>query len=181
MAALKIGVVSTARDLREFIDLAYRLNAADPAWVPPLRIDIRARLSREKNPFFEHGEADYFLGALAPAGGPPGRSSTTDPSRLEATPRVLRNESLSVGVLDPGVTALSQSRRPGHRGTAEQDVVGREGAVRSLPERRRRVRKLLAQAAQRGLTIGPCIEVSGQHGRDRGRADIVFGARPGGL
>ena len=61
MAAPKIRVVSTARDLRDFIDLAYRLNAADPAWVPPLRIDLRARLSRKQNPFFEHGEADYFL------------------------------------------------------------------------------------------------------------------------
>jgi GNAT superfamily N-acetyltransferase len=61
LAALRISVVSTARDLREFVDLAYRLNAADPAWVPPLRADMRARLSREKNPFFEHGEADYFL------------------------------------------------------------------------------------------------------------------------
>jgi len=57
----KIRVVSTARDLRDFIDLVYRLNAADPAWVPPLRIDLRARLSRKQNPFFEHGEADYFL------------------------------------------------------------------------------------------------------------------------
>jgi GNAT superfamily N-acetyltransferase len=30
-------------------------------WVPPLRRDVDALLSRTKNPFFEHAEAEYFL------------------------------------------------------------------------------------------------------------------------
>ena len=30
-------------------------------WVPPLRRDVAAALDRGKNPFFEHGEAEYFL------------------------------------------------------------------------------------------------------------------------
>lgn len=30
-------------------------------WVPPLRRDVRVLLSRAKNPFFEHAEAEYFL------------------------------------------------------------------------------------------------------------------------
>ncbi len=30
-------------------------------WVPPLRRDVATLLSRTKNPFFEHGEAEYFL------------------------------------------------------------------------------------------------------------------------
>lgn len=48
-------------DVRAFIDLPYRLHQRDPLWVPPLRQDIVALLSREKNPFFEHAEAEYFL------------------------------------------------------------------------------------------------------------------------
>jgi len=30
--------VNTQRDRKAFIDLAYRLNAADPNWIPPLRM-----------------------------------------------------------------------------------------------------------------------------------------------
>ncbi len=49
------------RDLKSFIDLPYQLFAGDPVWVPPLRLDIEMTLSRTKNPFFEHAEAEYFL------------------------------------------------------------------------------------------------------------------------
>ncbi len=48
-------------DLRAFIDLPYRLHARDPLWVPPLRSELRARLSRDRNPFFDHAQAEYFL------------------------------------------------------------------------------------------------------------------------
>jgi len=48
-------------DLRRFIDFPYRLHARDPLWVPPLRRDVALLLSRSKNPFFEHAEAEYFL------------------------------------------------------------------------------------------------------------------------
>ena len=58
---MKIRLVQGAKDLAAFIELPYRLHRADPVWVPPLRFDVRARLNRKKNPFFEHGEADYFL------------------------------------------------------------------------------------------------------------------------
>ena len=30
-------------------------------WVPPLRMDVRKLLSRQKNPFFQHAEVEYFL------------------------------------------------------------------------------------------------------------------------
>ena len=53
--------VRSARELRRFIDLPYRLHARDPLWVPPLRRDVALLLSRKKNPFFEHAEAEYFL------------------------------------------------------------------------------------------------------------------------
>lgn len=49
------------RDLDRFIRLPWRLHRSDPTWVPPLILDVKARLDRKKNPFFEHGEAVYFL------------------------------------------------------------------------------------------------------------------------
>ncbi len=46
---------------RDFLDLARDLYAGDPAWVRPLDMDVEDRLSRKKNPFFEHGEAAAFV------------------------------------------------------------------------------------------------------------------------
>jgi GNAT superfamily N-acetyltransferase len=58
---LRIQAVRTRRDLTRFIDLPYRLHARDPVWVPPLRRDVKLLLSRTRNPFFEHAEAEYFI------------------------------------------------------------------------------------------------------------------------
>ena len=58
---LRVQAVRTRRDLTRFIDLPYRLHARDPVWVPPLRRDVKLLLSRTRNPFFEHAEAEYFI------------------------------------------------------------------------------------------------------------------------
>ena len=56
-----IAPVTNKRQKREFIDLAYRINARDPHWVPPLRVDVEELLNPAKNPFFEHAEVELFL------------------------------------------------------------------------------------------------------------------------
>ncbi len=61
---LRVHAARDRRDLKRFIDLPYRLHARDPVWVPPLRRDVELLLSRSKNPFFEHAEAEYFLAEL---------------------------------------------------------------------------------------------------------------------
>jgi len=58
---LRVRAARSRQDLKRFIDLPYRLHARDPNWVPPLRRDVESLLSRSKNPFFEHAEAEYFL------------------------------------------------------------------------------------------------------------------------
>lgn len=60
-AAVRVRPARDKKDLSRFIDLPYRLHARDPLWVPPLRRDVAMLLSRTKNPFFEHAEAEYFL------------------------------------------------------------------------------------------------------------------------
>ena len=52
--------VASRRDLNAFIKLPFRLHRGTP-WVPPLISERREFLDREKNPFFEHAEAEYFL------------------------------------------------------------------------------------------------------------------------
>lgn len=53
--------VKSASDRREFVDLAFRLNRGDPAWVPPLKSEVHALLNPRKNPWFGHAEAQLFL------------------------------------------------------------------------------------------------------------------------
>ena len=48
------------KDLKEFIQVAFDVFADDPAWVPPLHMEITDRLTPEKNPFFEHAEVALF-------------------------------------------------------------------------------------------------------------------------
>ncbi|MEH6756421.1 MAG: N-acetyltransferase [Parasphingorhabdus sp.] len=56
-----IEAVSTKGQLKKFVELAYRLNADDPHWVPPLKSEVYALLSPKKNPFFEHATVQLFL------------------------------------------------------------------------------------------------------------------------
>ncbi len=60
MSAVNVRPVSGPRDLKTFIKLPFRLHRGTP-WVPPLIVERREFLNREKNPFFGHAEAEYFL------------------------------------------------------------------------------------------------------------------------
>jgi GNAT superfamily N-acetyltransferase len=53
--------VRSRRDLKKFIRFPWKIYQNDPAWVPPLIQERLQILSRRKNPFFEHAEAEYFL------------------------------------------------------------------------------------------------------------------------
>jgi len=55
-----VARVRGARDLRAFVDLPFRLHSGTP-WIPPLRLERYLFLSRRLNPYFTHGEAEYFL------------------------------------------------------------------------------------------------------------------------
>lgn len=52
---------SAKKEKKQFIELAYTLNANDPYWVAPLRMDIAELLNPNKNPFFKHAEVQLFL------------------------------------------------------------------------------------------------------------------------
>jgi hypothetical protein len=47
--------------VRRFTRLPFRLYAGHPQWAPPLLIDSETQLNRQKHPFFEHSEVDFFL------------------------------------------------------------------------------------------------------------------------
>ena len=63
--SVDVSPVRSRADLREFIELPFRLHSTSPQWVPPLRLERHAFLSRRQNAFFTHGDARLFLARRA--------------------------------------------------------------------------------------------------------------------
>lgn len=51
------------RQVKQFLDLPFRLYRDIPQWVPPLAGDARLMLDRRRHPFYRHSEAAFFLAA----------------------------------------------------------------------------------------------------------------------
>ena len=56
----KVDTQSKAQ-VRRFISLPYRLYAGHPQWVPPLFVDAEMQLNRNKHPYYEHSDADFWV------------------------------------------------------------------------------------------------------------------------
>src|SRR6195256_4482837 len=57
---VEVRPVASKRELKGFRRLPWLRYRNEPNGVPPLLTDLRKRLDRERNPFFEHAEAEYF-------------------------------------------------------------------------------------------------------------------------
>ncbi len=58
--SVNIEQISNKKDLDEFIRFPWKVYQGDPNWVPPLLSEMKFIFS-DKNPFFKHAEAAYFL------------------------------------------------------------------------------------------------------------------------
>jgi len=58
---IAVRSVAGRRELDTFIRLPWKLYRDAPKWVPPLIAERRKHLSPRHNPFFRHGEAEYFI------------------------------------------------------------------------------------------------------------------------
>src|SRR5579859_3510755 len=58
---IEVRPVRSRSDLRAFIRLPWRLYEGIDNWVPPLISERKRHLDRDRNPFFEHAEAEYFV------------------------------------------------------------------------------------------------------------------------
>jgi GNAT superfamily N-acetyltransferase len=61
VSSVSIRPVRTRRQLKRFVKVPFHLHREHPQWVPPLIYERMEFLDREKNPYFEHAEAEYFL------------------------------------------------------------------------------------------------------------------------
>jgi GNAT superfamily N-acetyltransferase len=82
MGSLTIRPVRTRRELKRFVKVPFRLHRESEQWVPPLIFERMQFLDRKKNPWFEHGEAEYFLAERD--GEPVGRISAHVDSRWDS-------------------------------------------------------------------------------------------------
>lgn len=60
---LKVDKIDTTSksQVEEFVQFHYALYKDCPHWVPPFRSDIKLMLNRQKHPFYEHSDADFFV------------------------------------------------------------------------------------------------------------------------
>jgi len=61
MSQLEIKTVVSKKDVETFIKLPWAIYKDYPQWVPPLLMDRRKLIDREKNPFYKHSVAEFFL------------------------------------------------------------------------------------------------------------------------
>jgi len=61
LAELQISKVQNNDDLMDFIHFPWEVYRDDLYWVPPLISDRREFLDPERNPFFQHARAEYYL------------------------------------------------------------------------------------------------------------------------
>lgn len=61
MKNISIIKVRSKKELKKFILFPWKVYENDPNWVPPLIMEIKEKLNKEKNPFFEHAQVDLFL------------------------------------------------------------------------------------------------------------------------
>ena len=61
MQEIKVKKVSTKSELNQFINFPWKIYKDDKYWVPPLLMEQKTLLNKEKNPFFKAADADYFL------------------------------------------------------------------------------------------------------------------------
>lgn len=61
MENIRVERVETKKDLKMFIRFPWKVYKDDPHWVPPIIMDLKEKLNKKKNPFFEHADIDFFL------------------------------------------------------------------------------------------------------------------------
>ncbi|HST30510.1 MAG TPA: GNAT family N-acetyltransferase [Chthoniobacterales bacterium] len=61
MSSIETSIVRSRDERDEFIKFPWQIYRNDPAWVPPLIIERREFLDRDKHPFYRHGDAALFL------------------------------------------------------------------------------------------------------------------------
>jgi len=61
MSNIKVKALHPKNDIVKFIKFAWKIYKDDPNWVPPLMMDKKKLLNKDKNPFFETSQMEMFM------------------------------------------------------------------------------------------------------------------------
>lgn len=61
MSSIHIRTVVTKSDRDRFIKFLWTIYEGNPAWVPPLLMDRQKIMDKQKNPFYKHADAEFFI------------------------------------------------------------------------------------------------------------------------
>jgi hypothetical protein len=61
MVAIEKIDTQLAKQVQRFVRIPFMLYKDNPRWVPSLLLDAKTQLNRQKHPFFEHSDADFFI------------------------------------------------------------------------------------------------------------------------
>ncbi len=61
MSTILVEPVHTKADRELFIKFLWTIYEGNPYWVPPLLMDRRKLMDKEKNPFYQHADAEFYL------------------------------------------------------------------------------------------------------------------------
>ncbi|NIJ33809.1 N-acetyltransferase [Sphingomonas oligoaromativorans] len=59
--AIQIIEAKTKAEKKRYVDVQFRLNSSDPAWIPPLKAEVMGLITPGENPWFGHGHGGFFI------------------------------------------------------------------------------------------------------------------------
>jgi GNAT superfamily N-acetyltransferase len=61
MSNIEIKTLHPTKDITKFLKFAWKIYKDDPNWVPPLMMDKKKILNKDKNPFFKAAQMEMFM------------------------------------------------------------------------------------------------------------------------
>ena len=61
MSAVSVRPVLTSAETQTLLEFPWRIYRDDPLWVPPVLSERKAQIDPQKGPFFQHGEAEFYV------------------------------------------------------------------------------------------------------------------------
>lgn len=61
---IEIIPVDTKAKQKQFVEFPFDLYKTCPQWVPPFKSDVYMMMNKNKHPFYEHSDADFFLALM---------------------------------------------------------------------------------------------------------------------
>jgi len=49
------------KQVRRFVEIPFQFYQNTPQWVPPIRIDIETMLNKDKHPFYQHSDGEFYI------------------------------------------------------------------------------------------------------------------------